>query len=93
MFKYLAIFKYALISEWQSENLLEDSFNPFLPLKLQIMQRSQDPQSRDLPISSTLYYNSHTLYQISISFLEKRSFIRFKSISLLKKLLANQRFS
>lgn len=29
MFEYLTIFKYALMSKWQSENLLETSFKPY----------------------------------------------------------------
>ena len=38
------------------------------------MSRSQNPWSRDLPISFTLRYNSATSsYRISISFLEEKS--------------------
>ena len=44
------------------------------------MPRSQDPQSRDLPVLSTLHYNSAIfLYQISTSFLEERSLMCLRS--------------
>ena len=52
------------------------------------MPRSQNFQSHDVSISSTLYYNSTIpLYQINTSFLEEKSPTYLRSTSSLKNYL------
>ena len=76
-------------SQMQMHDYLYLYFEQF---KKYVMPKSQDPQSHDLSISSTLCYNSYTLYQISISFSKEKSPTCLRNTSSLKKLFADQCF-